>query len=187
MAKRTNGDDHRVEHWWWRSSWGSTMSETRAPTALSLLDYLLDEVRATAGLLRVADLARKVRRPWWRNVAFGLARTPTEVSADLGVQYLGQNIDRARDHWRGALVHCDELRETFPTNGIVVALVEKLENAGSGDVLSKLQHDVIPGPIADAAVQLSAVVDTIRECDRLVVAARNRLMLQRMRDESPHD
>ena len=161
------------------------MSETRAPTALTLLDYLLDEIRATAGLLRVADLARKVRRPWWRLVAFWIVSTPTEVSTGLGLQYLGQNIDRARDHWRAALVHCDELRHSFQTDDIVIGLVEKLQNAGSGDVLSKLQHDVIPGPLADAAVHLAAVVDTIRECDRLVVAARNRVMLQRMRDDGP--
>jgi hypothetical protein len=40
----------------------ATMSETRALTALTVLDYLLDEVRATAGLLRVADLIREVKR-----------------------------------------------------------------------------------------------------------------------------
>jgi len=152
--------------------------------ALTILDYLLDEIRTTGGLLRVADLAKKGRRPWWRSVSFGLTRTPTEVSADLGIQYIGQNIDRAREHWRKALVHCDELSEMFPTNDIVVGLVVGLKDAGTGSVVPMLQHDVIPGPMSELAKHLASVVDTIRECDRLVVAARNRAILQRLRETS---
>jgi hypothetical protein len=154
-----------------------------SPTPLLLLDYLLDEIRATSGLLRVADLSRAAHRPWWRSVAFGLIRTPTEVSADLGLLYVGQNIDRARDHWREALAHCDQLDQLHPRNDGLADLHRQLAEAGMRGVLSKLQHEAIPAPVRQMAVHLTGVVDTIRECDRLVVAARSRLLLERMPGE----
>mgnify|MGYP001793232722 CR=1 FL=1 len=135
--------------------------------------------------LRIADLARSSRRPWWRNLAFGLVRTPTEVRADLGVQYLGHNIHRARDHWRQALAHRDELHRLVATNDVINRLGEELHGAFMDEVLPELQHDAIPYPIAQAATHLARVVEWIRECDRLVVSARNRLMLQRMGDGGP--
>jgi hypothetical protein len=156
--------------------------EASDPTTATTMDYLLDEIRATSALLRVADLARTAPRPWWRNLFFGLVRTPTEVSADLGVQYLGENIDRARDHWREAISLAGELHRTFPTNEMVVALGEALDRAGLNEVIPLLQHDAIPRRVADAAVHLAAVVDKIRECDRLVAEARQRLLLQRARE-----
>jgi hypothetical protein len=162
------------------------VTETPAPTALTTLDYLLDEIRATSALLRVADLARSDHRPWWRNLFFGLVRTPTEVSADLGVQYLGENIDRARDHWREAMSLGDELHRTFPTNEVVVRLGEDLDHAGFREVIPLLQHDAIPHRVAQAAVHLADVVDKIRECDRLVADTRKQLMLQRARDLGPN-
>ena len=69
------------------------------------------------------------------------------------------------------------------TPRVVAALVDDLQRAGIDDVLPKLQHVAIPYSTAEAAAHLTGVVDTIRECDRLVLGARSKLMLQRMRDE----
>jgi hypothetical protein len=151
--------------------------------AFSLLDYLLDEIRETTGLLRVADLARAGPRPWWRTFTFGLVRSPTEVSADLGLLYLGQNIDRARDHWREALSLRGQLALLAPSSDVVTRLDQQLEEAGLLKVLAQLQHDAIPSPVKEMTVHLAGVVDKIRECDRLVVAARGRLLLERIHDE----
>ena len=159
------------------------MGEPAAPTSLSLIDYLLDEIRATSSLLRVADLARGARRPWWRSFVFGLIRTPTEVSADLGLLYVGQNIDRARDHWREALAHCEQLKALLPESDVIRRLDQQLSEAGLHRVIAQLQHDAIPSPVKQMAVHLATVVDSIRECDRLVVEARSRLLLERMRGE----
>ena len=159
------------------------MDEAPTPSALSLLDYLLDEIRETSALLRIADLARSGQRPWWRSFTFGLIRSPTEVSADLGLLYIGQNIDRARDHWREALSLCEQLDRVLPTSDVLARLAPQLTGAGLGEVLPQLQHDALPSPVKEMAAHLAGVVDKIRECDRLVVAARSRLMLERMRDE----
>jgi hypothetical protein len=159
------------------------MDETPARSALSLVDYLLDEIRETSGLLRVADLARSGERPWWRTFTFGLVRSPTEVSADLGLLYIGQNIDRARDHWREALSLCEQLDRVLPASEVLSRLYPQLTEAGLHDVLPQLQHDAIPSPVKEMNVHLAGVVDKIRECDRLVVTARSRLLLERMRNE----
>ena len=54
---------------------------------------------------------------------------------------------------------------------------------GLDPVLPGLQHDAIPHPIAKTAAHLTAVVETIRSCQRLAVTARSKLLLQRMRDD----
>ncbi|HEX2784904.1 MAG TPA: hypothetical protein VHN36_15075 [Ilumatobacteraceae bacterium] len=159
------------------------MDDASAPSAFTLLDYLLDEIRETSGLLRVADLARAGKRPWWRTFTFGLIRSPTEVSADLGLLYVGQNVDRARDHWREALSLCEQLALVATSSDVLTRLDQQLEEAGLLEVLAHLQHDAIPSPVKEMTAHLADVVDKIRECDRLVVAARSRLMLERMRDE----
>jgi hypothetical protein len=159
------------------------MSEESAPSAFTLLDYLLDEIRETSGLLRVADLARAGQRPWWRTFTLGLIRTPTEVTADLGLLYVGQNIDRARDRWREALSICNQLAMAAPSSEVLMRLDKQLAEAGLHEVLAQLQHDAMPSPVKEMNVHLAGVVDKIRECGRLVVAARSRLMLERMRDE----
>lgn len=159
------------------------MSETAPSDALTLLVYALDEMRETTSLLRVADLGRSSRRPWWRNVFYAFARSRAEVSAGLAVQYLGENIDRARDHWHEALALVEELHQSHRANEVVEHTVEELHAAGLNDVLPRLQHAAIPSPIARAGAHLDDVVSTIRECDRILLSARSKLMLQRMRSK----
>ena len=162
----------------------SVTSEEPSPSdALTMLVYALDEMRETTALLPVAEVSRGQNRPWWRNLFFGFARSRAEVSAGLAVQYLGENIDRARTHWRDALTLLADLQRTHATNEVVVTLIDDLRGAGLDTVLPRLQHDVIPNPIAKTAVHLTAVVETIRNCQRLAVAARSTMLLQRMRDD----
>ena len=158
------------------------MTEETPSDALTMLVYALDEMRETTTLLPVAEVSRSQHRPWWRNLFFGFARSKAEVSAGLAVQYLGENIDRARAHWREALSLLGDLQRTHPTNEVVVALLADMRAVGLDDVLGQLQHDAIPQPIAKTAVHLAGVVETIRNCQRLAVAARSKLLLQRMRD-----
>lgn len=153
------------------------------PSALTVVDFLLDEIRQTSGLLRVADTAQSAQRPWWRTFTFGLVRTPGEVTADMGMLYVGQNIDRSRDHWRQALAHRAELRRLDRGNDVIVRLDADLTGAGMDDVLAQLQHDAIPSPVKQMAAHLTGVVGTIRDCDRVVLAARSRLLLERMRSD----
>jgi hypothetical protein len=155
------------------------VTEESAPNPVLLLDYLLDEIRATSGLLRATDLSRAARRTSWRSVALGLIRTPTEVSADLGLLYVRQNIDRARDHWREVLTHRDQLTAFLAESAVLADLSRQLAEAGILEVLPRLQQDAVPSPVREMAAHLTRVLATIRECDRLVVEARNRLMLER--------
>ena len=159
------------------------MSDSSQRDAVTLLVYALDEMRETTNLLPEKDLSRATNRPWWRKALFGVIRTRAEVSAGLAVQYLGENIDRARGHWREALSLIHELQHEHHDNAEVSLLVEDLQIAGLYDVLPQLQHDAIPHPFAKTAAHLSAVVATIRHCDDIALKARSKLLLQRMRNE----
>ena len=159
------------------------MTDEAPSDALTMLVYAVDEMRETTTLLPVAEVSRGQNRPWWRNLFWGFARSRAEITAGLAVQYLGENIDRARAHWREALTLLADLQRTHATNEVVVTLIDELRGAGLDTVLPRLQHDAIPHPIAKTAVHLTAVVDTIRACQRLSVAARSKLLLQQVRDD----
>ena len=146
------------------------------------LSYVIDEMRETTNLLRVQETLQEGHRPWWRNFLFAFIRVGREATADLAVQYLGENIDRARDHWREALRIVDEmLGDEFGEQ-----LSRDLNDAGFRSVMPRLAHDRIPGPRKDAAAHLTDVVSTIRVCSQLVVNARNQLTLRKLR-EQPED
>lgn len=159
------------------------MNDEAPSDALTMLVYALDEMRETTTLLPVAEVSRSQNRPWWRNLFWGFARSRAEITAGLAVQYLGENIDRARAHWREALTQLLDLQRAHATNEVVVALIDDLRGAGLDTVLPRLQHDAIPHPIAKTAAHLTAVVETIRSCQRLAVTARSKLLLHRMRDD----
>ena len=159
------------------------MTDEAPSDVLTMLVYAVDEMRETTTLLPVAEVSRGQNRPWWRNLFWGFARSRAEITAGLAVQYLGENIDRARAHWREALTLLADLQRTHATNEVVVTLIDELRGAGLDTVLPRLQYDAIPHPIAKTAVHLTAVVDTIRACQRLSVAARSKLLLQQVRDD----
>jgi hypothetical protein len=153
-----------------------------APDALTLVVYALDEMRETTSLLPVTDVARSYRRPWWRNIFFAFARSRSELSAGFAVQYLDENLDRARAHWREAVAHIGDLATYHSDNELISPLIAELRDAGFGQVLSQLDDDAIPRPMSETAVHLGRLVDRIRYCERIAQDARKTLTLQRMRD-----
>jgi hypothetical protein len=104
-----------------------------------------------------------------------------EVGADNSLQYLAENVDRARSHWCEALSSLSELQRLHGDNEVVRTLGEQLPNAGLNDVLPQLNLDAIPRSTAKAAVHLAAVVDIVHRCEHLAAGARSKLNLQRMR------
>ena len=78
----------------------------------------------------------------------------------------------------GLLVYVqDEMRETS------ALIPDALQAAGLDEVLPRLRDDALPHSFDKTGAHLAAVVATIRECERLAVEARNKLMLQWMRNE----
>ena len=157
------------------------MGEVSTDQLLTWLTEVLDEMRETRNLLPAAELTRTSQRRGWRKVVYAFARSRGEISAGYAMQYLTENTARARDHWREALAALAEIERA----GEQLALLsEDLRAAGVDEVLPRLRSDAIPYATAQAATHLSEVVATIRDCEELVVAARNRLVLQRSRDQT---
>ena len=156
------------------------MGEVSTDQLLTWLTEVLDEMRETRNLLPAAELTRTSQRRGWRKVVYAFARSRGEISAGYAMQYLTENTARARDHWREALAALAEIERA----GEQLALLsEDLRAAGVDEVLPRLRSDAIPYATAQAATHLSEVVATIRDCEEVVVAARNRLVLQRSRDQ----
>jgi hypothetical protein len=99
------------------------------------------------------------------------------------MQYLAENVERAREHWREALSALGDLQRLHGDDAIVAGLVEQLSGAGLESVLPRLDIDAIPRGTNKAAVYLEAVVDTIHNCEHLAGTARSKLNLQRMRTD----
>jgi hypothetical protein len=155
------------------------MGEVSTDQLLTWLTEVLDEMRETRSLLPAAELTRTSQRRGWRKVVYAFARSRGEISAGYAMQYLTENTARARDHWREALA---ALAEIEGAGEPLAQLSEGLRVTGVDEVLPRLRSDAIPYATAEAATHLSEVVATIRDCEELVVAARNRLVLQRSRD-----
>jgi len=156
------------------------MDEVSTDQLLMRLTEALDEMRETTNLLPAAELSRTSQRRGWRKLVYAFARSRGEISAGFAMQYLTENTGRARDHWRDALAALAEIdRAGEPLAG----LSHDLRAAGVDEVLPRLRPDAIPYATSQAAAHLSAVVATIRDCEELVVAARNRLALQRLREQ----
>lgn len=153
------------------------------PDALTLLVTAIDEMRETTSLLPVTEASRSLNRSRKHNFAMLLARSfrSSEVNAGNSLQYLADNVERAREHWREALSAHDDLQRLHGDNVIVAALVEQLSGAGLESVLPRLDLGAIPRPTNKAAVHLAAVVDTIHNCEHLAATARSKLNLQQTR------
>jgi hypothetical protein len=152
------------------------------PDALALLADVVDEMRETTRLLPVAEASRSSDRSLGRNIGMLFARSfsGAEVNADNAVQYLADNAERAREHWRVALASLDDLQRLHGDNLIVAELATQLPPAGVDDVLPRLEIEAIPRGTKKAAAYLAAVVDTIHDCEHLASTARTKLNLQRM-------
>ena len=157
------------------------MAEASTDQLLTWLTEVLDEMRETRNLLPAAELARTSQRRGWRKFVYAFARSRGEISAGYAMQYLTENTARARDHWREALASLGEIERA--AGDPLAELLEGLRAARVDEVLPQLRSDAIPYATAQAATHLSEVVARIRDCEELVVAARNRLVLQRSRDQ----
>ncbi len=151
----------------------------RPASVAVLLTMLIDEMHETTALLRVLESARPATRPWWRTVR--IITTQQDILAGFAAQYLGENIKRACDHWRAVLSLVEQLRMSAQPDDRIAILADGLKTAGLFDVLPQLGHGVIPGPPAQAATHLAAVVDRIRDCNRLTVRTSALLALDEMR------
>jgi hypothetical protein len=155
-----------------------------APSPLVLLTLLADEMHETISLLRVVDAAT-ANRSRWRRATGGLLRTGQDVVAGMAMQYLGDNVDRARDHWIEVLRMAGEVRRRAAHDEDLRHLGEQLDARGVDGVLAKLHLPNIPGPTRKAVPYLRGVTDQIRDCLHPVQEAARRLTLQRIRSESP--
>ena len=157
-----------------------------APSAepIMLLTYALDESREARELLLLSHAGLTDRSKGWRPGVGSIVSARDKFIAGLAAQYLGENLHRAREHWRSYLQCCADFRANNDSDEAVL-LVMALREAGLDDVDSQLAADVVPRPRKQAAEHLSAVMSRIADCDRLVVAARTQLMLRRMRDDRP--
>src|SRR5258705_10070379 len=99
-----------------------TMSDAQPAGTSTLLTYALDEMRETIALLPVAELSRSTERSWLRKLFFAFARSRGEVSSGFAVQYLTENLERARDHWREALSVFDQLQHERTDNQLLAQL-----------------------------------------------------------------
>jgi hypothetical protein len=153
------------------------------PGSLTLLVVAIDEMRETTSLIPVADASRSLNRSWWRNIGMLFARSRAEVNAGNALQYLADNVARARGHWREVLSALGELQRLHGDNEVVADLGAHLSSAGVDGVLQRLELDAIPRGTTKTAVYLAAVVDTIHSCEHLAVSARSKLNVQQMRTD----
>jgi hypothetical protein len=157
------------------------MREATPTDTLTLLAYAIDEMHETSSLLRVYDVLRDAHRPWWRALFFAAVRTGRDMNAEMAVQYLGQNVERARDHWCEAVRLLTTLFERQSDDPLLRDTELEVTRLGFYDVLGRLTLDAIPGPRAQAAEYLGKVCQTIGACKEVVVKTRSSVMLRRMR------
>lgn len=146
------------------------------------LVYLGDEIRETSSLIQLGDYVAS-----WKHgglaTRFGLfGASGRRTRGGQGIQYLGENLDRARGHWHRALGHCDALRAAGNEVPLVVELLGQLDEAGIGAVLPALQQDAVPGKAELAAVHLGEVSRVLSACSAHVTRTSTRLSLDRRRD-----
>src|SRR3954468_2369179 len=126
----------------WRSPTGTPVDDTSDATLLTRLTEVLDEMRETTNLLPAAELSRTSQRRGWRKFAYGFARSRGEISSGFAMQYLTENLARARDHWSDALSTLSEIAGAEPD--LVARLTDDLQAAGVDEVLPQLRPDALP-------------------------------------------
>jgi hypothetical protein len=160
------------------------VDDTSEPPLLTRLAEVLDEMRETTNLLPAAELSRTSQRRGWRKFAYGFARSRGEISSGFAMQYLTENLARARDHWSDALSTLSEIDGAGVEPELVAGLTDDLQAAGVDEVLPQLRPGALPYATSAVATHLSLVVASIRDCEQIVLAARNQLALQQMRDQT---
>ncbi|HZX56801.1 MAG TPA: hypothetical protein VFE86_19090 [Ilumatobacteraceae bacterium] len=160
------------------------MDDASGGKLLTQLVEVLDEMRETTNLLPAVELARTSQRRGWRKFAYGFARSRGEISAGFAMQYLTENLGRARDHWRDAVSMLSAIEGAGVERELMTRMIEDLNAAGVDEVLPLLRSEAIPYAASAVATHLSLVVATIRDCEQVVAAARSRLARQRLGDQA---
>ena len=159
---------------------------TARPVApITLMTYALDESREARELLMMSHAGLTDRSRRWRQRVGSIAGARDQFMAGLAAQYLGENLYRAREHWRSYVQCCADLGASNESDDHIRLLVMELREAGLDAVVAELADDSVPRQRKLAAEYLGAVMNRMSECDRLIIAARVRLMLRRMRDDAP--
>jgi len=151
---------------------------------ITLMTYALDESREARELLVMSHAGLAGRNQRWRQRVGAITGARDQFMASLAAQYLGENLYRAREHWRSYMQCCADLGADGDSDEIRL-LVVALREAGLDDVVAQLADASVPRQRKLAAEHLGAVMTRMSECDRLIIAARVRLMLRRMRDADP--
>ena len=149
------------------------------------MTYALDESREARELLVMSQAGLAGRNQRWRQRVGSIAGARDQFMASLAAQYLGENLYRAREHWRSYVQCCADLGASGDTDDNIRLLVMELREAGLDAVVAQLADDSVPRQRKLAAAHLGAVMNSMSACDRLIIAARVRLMLRRMRDADP--
>jgi hypothetical protein len=159
------------------------MSDAPPPDFVAMLTYVLDESREARDLLRISQAGLARRSQGWREKFGPTVRTGKGIASGLSAQYLGENMFRARAHWRAGMGYLRDVVAVASTNENVRLVEDELRRAGVDGVMPKLADEAIPYDRKKAATHLQAVLDQMSDCDDVIVKARSKLLLQRMRNE----
>jgi hypothetical protein len=150
---------------------------------VTLLTYILDENRESRELVRLSHAGLVHRSMGLRRRLDVVIRTADGFAAGQAVQYLRENLGRARQHWRTGLAHLAELHAAYPNNERVQVLQDELRQAGVSEIESLLSLDAVPRGRKRAAAHLDAVLSRMSDCDNVVASARSELTLRKMRND----
>ncbi|MEY2581082.1 MAG: hypothetical protein QOE09_931 [Ilumatobacteraceae bacterium] len=160
------------------------MTDDTTPSEIvTLLTYVLDENREARELVRMSHSGLVHRSIGLRRRLDAVIRTRGGFAAGQAVQYLGENLERARDHWRTSLAHLAELQASYPDNERVQVVHEELRRVGVQEIEPLLALDALPPGRTRAAAHLEAVLTRMSDCDQAVAGVRSELMLQKMRND----
>jgi hypothetical protein len=153
------------------------------PSAMMLLTYALDEDREARDLVRLSHAGLARRPQGWRDRFGAAVATRDGFVAGLTVQYLTENLRRARTHWSECVAYVLQLTRSGQDEDLVLPMAASLQRAGLDSIVDDLAVSAVPTERKAAAAYLDAVLSRMSECDRILAATRSRLLLERVRDE----
>ncbi len=157
--------------------------DATTPEIVTLLTYVLDENRESRELVRLSHAGLVHRSIGVRRRLDAVIRTTDGFAAGQAVQYLRENLGRARQHWRTGLAHLAELYAAYPNNERVQVLQDELRQAGVSEIEPLLSRDAVPRGRKRAAAHLEAVLSRMSDCDNAVASVRSELTLRNIRND----
>lgn len=158
------------------------MSESQKHDFVTMLTYIVDENREARDLVRISQAGLARRSQSWKERFGQSVRTGSGIASGLSAQYLGENLFRARGHWTAVLGHVAEVLAVASASDQLQLFEYELREAGIDEVAEQLVYESVPYDRKKAAEHLQTVLDRMSACDDVVVRARSRMLLQRMRE-----